>query len=47
MFPEKTFYNHNKLAFLVPLCEILSPAFNKWNDDDCLILFQRRREMTL
>ena len=36
MFPEKTFYNHDKLAFLVPFYETLSSALNKSYDDGCL-----------
>ena len=42
MFPEKTFYNHDKLAFLVPLYETLSSALNKSNDDGRLGLFQKK-----
>ena len=41
MFPEKTFYNHNKLAFLVPLYEMLSSELNKSNDDGRLDLFKK------
>ena len=42
MFPEKTFYDHEKLAFLVPLYETLSLALNKPNDDVRLGLFQKK-----
>ena len=42
MLPEKTFYNHDKLAFLVPLYETLSSALNKSNDDGRLGLFQKK-----
>ena len=40
VFPQKTFYNHDKLGFLVPLYETLSSALNKSNDDGHLGLFQ-------
>ena len=42
MFPEKTFYNYNKLAFLVPLYEKLSSALNKSDNDGRLGLFQKK-----
>ena len=42
MFPEKTFYNHNELVFLVPLDRTLSPALNNSNDDGRLGLFQQK-----
>ena len=35
---EKTFYNHDKLAFLVPLYS----ALNKSNDDGRLGLFKKK-----
>ena len=41
MFPEKTFYNHNKLAFSVPLYEMLSSKLNKSNDDGRLGLLKK------
>ena len=42
MFPEKTFYNQGKLAFLVPLYETLSSALSKSNDDGRLSRFQKK-----
>ena len=45
MFPEKIFYNHDKLAFLVRLYETLSSALNKSNDDGHLGLFQKKKSL--
>ena len=42
MFSGKTFYNHNKLAFLVSLCETLSSVLNKFNDDGRLGLLEKK-----
>ena len=42
VFPEKTLYNHDKLAFLVRLYEMLPWAVNKSNDDGRLGLFQKK-----
>ena len=42
IFPEKMFYNNNKLAVLVPLNENMSSAMNKSNDDGRLGVFQKK-----
>ena len=42
MFPEKTFYNHDKLAFLVPFYETLSSVLNKSNDNGRAGLFPNK-----
>ena len=39
MFPEKTFYNCDKLAFSVPPFEAFTSTLNKSNDDGRLSLF--------
>ena len=39
MFPEKTFYNYDKLAFSIAPFEAFSSTLNKSNDDGRLSLF--------